>query len=171
MLGASLAPSGPGRLYGFVEGLSLCAGSLALDVGCGEGAHTIELARRFGLRVRGFDPVARRLRLADAALADSARALPGLADAVSFESAYAHELPVDAATADLVWCRDVLEHVPHLHAAYAEFARVVKPAGRILTYQVFGTDTAAAIAAAGLRVEHSVELGAGLSGRIQVLAR
>lgn len=185
-LDESLDPRGPGMLYGLVDGLNLPAGALALDVGCGEGGHTIELARRFGLRVRGFDPVARHIRIARTRLAAEATAarLPGLFDAVSFEPGLAEQLPVESGQADLVWCRDVLVHVDDLGAAYAEIARVLKPGGSALIYQMFATDllepaeaaqlfatmgcvprnmrpdsTRAAIAAAGLRILRCEEIG------------
>jgi hypothetical protein len=39
--------------------------SAALDVGCGEGRHTVALAERFGFNVRGIDPVPRRIEIAN----------------------------------------------------------------------------------------------------------
>jgi SAM-dependent methyltransferase len=186
-LDESLDPRGPGMLYGLVDELGLSAGALALDIGCGEGGHTIELARRFALRVRGFDPVARHIRIACTRLAAEATAarLPGLADAVSFEPGWAENLPVESGQADLVWCRDVLVHVDDLAGAYAEIARVLKPGGTAVVYQMYATDlmepaeaarlysamgcvpanmrtehTEAAIAASGLRVRRREELGA-----------
>ena len=55
-LDESLDPSGPGVLYDYVAAMGLPAGSVALDAGCGEGEHAIDLSRRFGLRVTGVDP-------------------------------------------------------------------------------------------------------------------
>ncbi|MBR7835332.1 class I SAM-dependent methyltransferase [Actinospica durhamensis] len=185
-LDGSLDPRGPGVLYGLVDELNLSAGALALDVGCGEGGHAIELARRFALRVRGFEPVARHLRIARTRLAAEviAARLPGLADAVSFEPGTIEELPVDSGVVDLVWCRDVLGHVEDLAGAYAEIARVLTPGGSAVVYQMYATDrlepaegawlfdtlgcvarnmrpehTEAAIEAAGLRVQRRLELG------------
>ena len=57
-LDESLDPAGPEVLYDYVAGMGLPAGAIALDAGCGEGEHAIELSRRFGLRVTGIDPVA-----------------------------------------------------------------------------------------------------------------
>jgi len=185
-LDESLDARGPGVLYGLVDLLNLSAGALALDVGCGEGGHAIELARRFGLRVRGFDPVARHLRVARTRLAAEviAARLPGLYDAVSFEPGVVERLPVDSGVVDLVWCRDVLAHADDLAAALAEIARVLAPGGSALIYQLYATDrlepaeasrlyealgwaprnmrpeyTEAAIAAAGLRVTRREEFG------------
>ena len=51
-----LNPVGPEVLYDLVAGLGLTAGAAVLDVGCGVGRHSIQLARRLGLTVRGIDP-------------------------------------------------------------------------------------------------------------------
>ena len=42
-------------------------------------------------------------------------------------------------TIDLVWCRDVMIHVPQPAKACAEFCRVLKPGGRALVYQMLAT--------------------------------
>jgi len=180
----SLNPRGSAMLYDLVAELPLPRRAAALDVGCGEGGHTVELARRFGMDVRGVDPLAWHLELARRELARQAAELPRLAEAVRFELGSAESLPVDDAAADLVWCRDVLVHVEDLPRAYAEFRRVLRPGGRVLVYQMFATEllepreaerflpvmgcvpatmapenTEAAIRAAGLRVERRVVLG------------
>ena len=55
-LDQSLAPRGPDQLYDIVAGFGLAAGAVALDVGCGEGGHTVELKRRFGSTSPGSIP-------------------------------------------------------------------------------------------------------------------
>jgi SAM-dependent methyltransferase len=85
---------------------------------------------------------------------------------------------------DLIWCRDVLVHVADLPRAFAEVARVLRPGGRALVYQMFATglleprermflfeamgvvdssadvaSTDAAIAASGLAVVATYEIG------------
>jgi SAM-dependent methyltransferase len=136
--------------------------------------HSLVLARRFGLSVMGIDPVARHVA--------AARAAAG-AERVVFVRACAEEVPAATATFDLVWCRDVLVHVAGLPRAYAEFRRVLKPGGRALIYQMYGTDllepreaawlwstmgvapanadpahTEAAVTAAGLSIDRCVTL-------------
>lgn len=171
-LDRSLGPAGPDQLYGFVAGFGLARGSVVLDVGCGEGGHAIELARRFGFTVTGIDPVRRHI--------DIARAESGGNSRVTFELGAVEAIPAPDASADLVWCRDVLVHVRDLHSAYNEIGRVLKSGGRALIYQMFATDllepqerallergagfvrqerTGEAIAAAGLRVDRIVEIG------------
>jgi len=169
----SLQPRGPEMMYELVAGLELMPGASALDVGCGEGDHTIELASRFGLDMLGIDPVARHISLAR-------MARPG----AGFELGRAEALPVEDHSVDLVWCKDVLVHVSDLDRAYAEFRRVLRPGGKALVYQMFGTPlleereaawlwstmgvvpssadprrTEEAVAAAGLTVEQRIELG------------
>lgn len=175
-LDESLDPAGPGALYDYVAGMDLPAGAIAIDVGCGEGEHAIELSRRFGLQVTGIEPVRRCIEAAQAG------ARPG--DTVRFEVGAAENLPVASASADLIWCRDVLCLAGDLDRAYGEFRRVLKPAGRALIYQMFATrllepaeagfllpvmgcsaaamrpeTTEAAITGAGLRIDRCVLLG------------
>jgi SAM-dependent methyltransferase len=175
-LDESLNPRGPELLFDLVAGLGLPPGSVAIDVGCGEGRHAIELASRFGALVTGIDPVPRHIAAARAAAGP---------DGPVFELGSAEQLPAKDATADLIWCRDVLVHVSDPAAVFAEFRRVLKPTGRALVYQMLGTDglepreaawlwdtmgvvpasadpacVEAAIAAAGLRIDRCVEVGA-----------
>lgn len=75
-LDRSLAPRGPDVLLKLVGSFGLPEGSAAVDVGCGEGRYSIELARRLGLQVTGIDPVARHLRVANEALAAATAETP-----------------------------------------------------------------------------------------------
>jgi SAM-dependent methyltransferase len=175
-LDESLGPAAPGVLYEYVAGMGLPAGAVAIDVGCGEGEHAVELSRRFGLQVTGIDPVARCVEVA------RGQAQPG--DNVSFEVGAAEKLPVASGSVDLVWCRDVLCLAGDLSRAYGEFRRALRPGGRALIYQMFATsllepgeaafllpvmgcsptamrpeDTEAAISGADLRIDRCVILG------------
>lgn len=165
-LDVSLAPRGPGVLFDLVAALGLPAGSVAVDVGCGEGAHSAALASRFGFAVTGVDPLPRHVGITRAA------GVPAVVGS-------AERLPFAGGTFDLVWCRDVLVHVADLDLVYAEFRRVLRPGGRAVVYQMCGTDadlgwlfdvmgvvpasadpatTEAAISAAGLVVDQRVSL-------------
>jgi SAM-dependent methyltransferase len=180
-LDESLGPRGPDLLYELVGGLGLEPGSVAVDVGCGDGKHSVQLAERFGFYVTGLDPAALKLELAEARRASLD---PALQNRLSFLHGVAEELPVADESADLVWCRDVLVHVADLNTAYAEFRRVLRPRGRVLVYQTFATErlepreaawlwktmgivqtsadparTDEAIAAAGLRLDERIVLG------------
>ena len=135
-LDESLAPRDPSVLLQVVRELDLPPDSRAVDVGCGEGAYAFRLATHFGFRVLGIDPVQRHLDLAREARRDQP---DEVATRVSFERGSATSVPLRDATADLVWCRDVLVHVPDLAAAYAETARVLRPGGYAVSYQVVAT--------------------------------
>jgi SAM-dependent methyltransferase len=176
-LDESLGPRGPDVLYDVVGGLGLPTGSVAVDVGCGDGRHSFRLAERFGFTVTGLDPVPRQIERAQAEL----RRDPRIEGLVRFELGSAEALPFEDGAVDLVWCRDVLVHVADLERAYAEFRRVLRANGRAVVYQTFGTErlepreagwlwsavgvvpsstdrarAEAAIAAAGLRIEDSI---------------
>ncbi len=133
-LDESLRPRGPEMLYEIVGTFALAAGASTIDVGCGKGRHSLELARRFGLAVLGVDPVESHIELSRQAL--TAAKDPALLSRVRFALGSAESLPVDDASIDLVWCREVLVLVPELDRACAEFRRVLRPGGRALVYQV-----------------------------------
>jgi len=174
-LDESLHPHGPEQLLDLVAGMGLAPGAVALDVGCGEGRHALVLHERFKFDVTGIDPVSRHLEAARAAAGEGGPA---------FMYGTAEQIPAGSETVDLIWCRDVLEHIPDLPRAYAEFRRVLRPGGRALVYQVFGTEllepreaawlfdtmgvvpanadharTEAAIDAAGLRIDQRIVVG------------
>jgi SAM-dependent methyltransferase len=132
-VGESLDPRGPELLYELVGSFGLPRGAAAIDVGCGEGSHALRLASEFGLRVVGVDPVARHVDIATAAT-------PTGVDAI-FRIGSIEALPVDDASIDLVWCRDVLVHVADLDAAFREMRRVLRPTGRAVLFVTFDGDT------------------------------
>ena len=136
-LDESLSPRDPSIMLQVVRELDLPPDSRVVDVGCGEGAHAFRLATHFGLRVLGIDPVQRHLDLARTARRDL---VPEIASRVSFERGTATALPAPDASLDLVWCRDVMVHVGHPEEAWAEFARVLRPGGHVVSYQVVATD-------------------------------
>ena len=200
-LGQSLAPRGFDLLFELVAELDLPGGSAALDVGAREGHFCIELARRFGFTVHGIEPVRRHLENAARALDALAAAEPEIAARIRIDYGVAEQLPDPDASADLIWCRDVLEHVQDLETAFGEFRRVLRPGGHAVIYQMTATDWLtpaeaarlwpvggihassvdpqhfeAAIAAARLTIDHSIQLhgewrerleedGTGLSSR------
>lgn len=179
-LDTSLDPPTFDQLFEIVADLGLPAGSLALDVGAREGFHSLELARRFGFRVHGVEPVRRHLDNAARALADTE---PDIAALVRIDEGVAERLPEPDGSVDLIWCRDVLVHVADLVAVYREFRRVLRPGAHAVIYHMTATDWLteaeaerlwppiavhpastdpahidASIAAAGLTVAHRIDL-------------
>ena len=93
----------------------------ALDIGCGTGFLSLELAAR-GHSVTGIDFAPEML-----ALAKDKAAKVGAA--IRFEHADAENLPFAARSFDLVITRHVLWTLPHPEAAIGEWIRVLRPGG------------------------------------------
>jgi SAM-dependent methyltransferase len=111
-----------------IADLELAKGSHGLDVGCGVGLYALWLAEAVGPhgRVVGIEPAVERV--------EAARALVGHAlPAVCLEFGQGDATAIDAADAtfDWVWCGDVLHHVQETGRALGEFARVLRPGGRL----------------------------------------
>jgi ubiquinone/menaquinone biosynthesis C-methylase UbiE len=97
------------------------AGERVLDLGCGAG--------RFlgALREADADPVG--VELAEGALERARRNVPG---AELHLLAPGGEIPLEDASVDLVWCSEVLEHVPDTAGLLSEARRVLRTGGRLL---------------------------------------
>src|SRR5580658_4717638 len=95
----------------------------ALDIGCGTGFLSLELASR-GHRVTGIDFAQAMLTLAKRKAAEAG------AD-IRFEEADAEALPFPPLAFDLVMTRHVLWTLPHPEAAIDEWFRVLRPGGRL----------------------------------------
>ena len=96
-------------------------GDRVLDLGCGAGRFTA------ALREAGADPVG--VEIAEGALERARRNVPG-ADLRLAPSE--GPLPLEDASFDVVWCSEVLEHVPDTAGALSEIRRVLRTGGRLL---------------------------------------
>jgi SAM-dependent methyltransferase len=101
-----------------------------LDVGCGPGTLTVDLARRVAPgRVVGLD-------VSEAPLAE-ARALARREHVeVAFEVGNAYRLPAADASYDVVHAHQVLQHLTDPVAALREMARVCRPGGLVAVRDV-----------------------------------
>jgi ubiquinone/menaquinone biosynthesis C-methylase UbiE len=119
----------------YLDLLGVAPGSHVLDVGCGSGAVTRDLARRVGPtgRVVGLDPspgfltVARELVERD-----------GLADTVELRLGDARALPVPDREFDVALAVTALAHTPQAERAIPELTRVVRPGGRVGIFDLDG---------------------------------
>jgi 2-polyprenyl-6-hydroxyphenyl methylase/3-demethylubiquinone-9 3-methyltransferase len=94
-----------------------------LEIGCGGGLISEELARR-GAHVVGLDPSA------DALEAACSHARQGTLGAqLYFIQGYAEHLPFADGSFSVIVCLDVLEHVSNLHTTVQEISRVLAPGG------------------------------------------
>jgi SAM-dependent methyltransferase len=139
-LSKSLGPRGFDLMFDLVADLGLPRGSTALDVGAREAYHCIELSRRFGFTVHGIEPVRRHLDNAARALDALTAEEPEIAARISMVEGVAERLGEPDGSIDLIWCRDVLEHIEDLEAAFGEFRRVMRPAATAVIYQMTATD-------------------------------
>ncbi len=96
-------------------------GERVLDLGCGAGAFTAALVAH-GCDVVGVD-------IAERALERARAAAPG-ADLRRLDDDGG--IPLGHSSVDLVWCSEVLEHVPDASGLLGEVRRVLRPRGRLL---------------------------------------
>lgn len=129
----SLNPRSSDMLYDVFASFGPNAHSKVIDIGCRDAKHAIELARRFECQVLGIDPAPFHIEQAHHKI-DKA----GLANRVRVELAGIEVIPALDESFDLIWCRDVLNHVD-LPRGLAECVRVLKPGGCMLVYQTFAT--------------------------------
>lgn len=108
--------------------LDISVGDRVLDVGCGSGAVTRDIARRVGERglAVGLDPSLELLAVARRLAAEA-----GLDDRIEFREGNVLRLPFPDGSFDVVVCATVLSHVPEGEAAISELARVLRPGGRV----------------------------------------
>jgi SAM-dependent methyltransferase len=115
--------SGVAKRIAAFERLAPIGGTRLLDVGCGNGAYTIELAPAFR-RVDAIDVEPDRLReFADHLVHGKPRVT------VEIHRMSAEAIHFDDRSFDAVTAIEVLEHIADLPAAMSEIARVTMPGG------------------------------------------
>ena len=133
-LDRSLDPRPAECLYDAFAALGVGKSDVVLDIGCRHGAHSVEIARRFGCQVVASDLIPRHLEEARKRITKE-----GFEGQIRVVQAPIESLPLDDGAVDHIWCRDMLNHV-RLREALAECARVLAPGGRMLVYQTFATE-------------------------------
>jgi SAM-dependent methyltransferase len=130
----SLAPRSSGWLLQLFAGLGPEPGQLVLDIGARNAIGAITLARAHGLRAVAVDPVPLHCDQAREAIAEA-----GLAGEIDVVQGAIEELPLPNASADWIWCRDVLVHVD-ARRGLVECARVLRPGGAMVAYVTLATE-------------------------------
>ncbi len=126
LLGETFHPGGLALTKRLGELLALNSHARVLDVASGRGDSAIFLAQTFGCEVVGVDYSAHNVTVGRVA-AERAN----VTERVRFEQADAEQLPFAAETFDAIVCECAFCTFPTKTAAAAEFARVLRPGGRV----------------------------------------
>jgi ubiquinone/menaquinone biosynthesis C-methylase UbiE len=126
LLGDSFHPGGLKLTERVGSLLHLTLDSRVLDVASGNGATPLFLAERFRCHVVGIDYSAQNI--ADANQLASAK---GLSSLVGFEHGDAESLPFPDKSFDIIICECAFCTFPNKTDAAREFARVLRPGGRV----------------------------------------
>jgi len=109
-----------------LELLRLGAGDVLVDLACGAGGPGLWAARQSGANLIGIDPAAPGV----ASAAERARRL-GLDDRAEFRVGTFERTGVGNASVDAVMTVEAFQYAPNKRAGLAEFARILKPGGRV----------------------------------------
>jgi SAM-dependent methyltransferase len=97
-----------------------------LDICCGSGGPSLDLVRRTGCRVTGLDVEA-------AGIAQARKAAEGLGERAAFQVAdCGSALPFADGSFNAVLCVDAINHLPDRTGTLREWARLLRPGGRLL---------------------------------------
>jgi len=112
----------------FLQWLELSPGKTLLDVACGAGGPALRIAATTGCSVVGIDVHEQAVKTAS-----SLAAQQGLAERAEFQATDATgQLPFPDASFDAITCVDAINHFPDRPQVIAEWARLLKPRGRLL---------------------------------------
>ncbi len=113
---------------GFIQLLNLKAGQTLLDIGCGSGGPLLRLVERTEISAHGID--VHKDGIATARRQTEERRL---IDRVTFEVCDATgPLPLGDDSFDVVMSVDAISHMPNRSKVLTEWARVIKPGGKLL---------------------------------------
>ena len=112
----------------FLEWLDLSPGKTLLDVACGAGGPALRITATTGCSVVGIDVHEQAVTTAS-----SLAAQRGLAERAEFRPTDAAGLlPFSDASFDAITCIDAINHFSDRSRVIAEWARLLKPSGRLL---------------------------------------
>lgn len=112
----------------FLSWLALSSGKTLLEAGCGAGGPALRAAARSGCSVVGVDAHEQAI-----STAHSLAAQRGLSAVAKFFVAdMSQKLAFPDATFEAITCIDAINHFPDRRGVIAEWARLLKPGGRLL---------------------------------------
>jgi len=111
------------------EYFDLAPGQVCVDLGCGEGRHSLTAYLQAEVSVVGIDLSLDDLKTAQSRIADMTPHAPQ--GAVDFVQANGMVLPFADDSVDRLICSEVLEHIPNYLSFLEEINRVLKPDGRL----------------------------------------
>jgi 2-polyprenyl-3-methyl-5-hydroxy-6-metoxy-1,4-benzoquinol methylase len=112
----------------FISWLNLSTGKTLLDVACGSGGPALRIAGSTGCSLVGVD-----LHEQAIATAKSLASQRNLKKSAEFYVVNASEqLPFPDARFDAITCIDAINHLPNRPLVIAQWARLLKPSGRLL---------------------------------------
>jgi SAM-dependent methyltransferase len=126
LLGESFHPGGAALTTRLGQVMGLTPESRVLDAASGKGTSAVLLARQFGCTVVGVD-----LSASNVAHATAEAERSGLAGRLRFEVGDAEQLPLGEMSVDAIICECAFCTFPNKRRAAQEFARVLKPGGRL----------------------------------------
>jgi SAM-dependent methyltransferase len=112
----------------FLSWLNLSSGKSLLDIACGSGGPALRIAATTGCSVTGVDVHEQAIATANSLAAErdlTGRAQFQVADATA-------SLPFADASFDAITCIDAINHMPNRPRVLGDWARLLKPGGRML---------------------------------------
>ena len=112
----------------FLQWLDLSPGKTLLDVACGAGGPALRIAASTGCSVIGIDVHEQAVRTASSLATQG-----GFAERCEFRAADASgPLPFSDASFDAITCIDAINHFPDRPRVIGDWARLLKPNGKLL---------------------------------------
>ncbi|MFY9560937.1 MAG: class I SAM-dependent methyltransferase [Terriglobales bacterium] len=112
----------------FLRWLNLSSSKTLLDVACGSGGPALRIAQRTDCSVVGVDVHEQAI-----ATANSVATERGLTERAQFQVADATaQLPFSDGRFDAITCIDAINHLPNRPRVIADWARLLRPGGRLL---------------------------------------
>jgi 2-polyprenyl-3-methyl-5-hydroxy-6-metoxy-1,4-benzoquinol methylase len=112
----------------FIEWLRLSTGQQLLDVACGAGGPVLRIAALTGCSITGVDVHEQAIATASALAAQR-----NLAAVATFQIVDASQpLPFKDDSFDAITCIDAINHLPDRSRVISDWARMLKPGGRLL---------------------------------------